>query len=286
MANFRRGYYSTLGVNSVEVQSSLSIAMNEEPLNIVKLQKLCLWVRIPHSHRLIVWKVLLKIISNYKSSWKFKFQEEESLLTTMQKLYNLTDESADVLLVKAVLLQITNAKDPLELSKTLDHTPLHLLHLAKAFLGISMDMTEAFMLFRGFIQRTSANVDKQLADLLDLVKIHDYSLYQVLKVRKLDKCFMWFKTFYANVLPVVTLEGVWDIVIAGEESVLGFVGLSCLLSVKRKILVIDQKEFDDLIDNISNYIDADAVANTAVNLWERPILDRMNKDEIQTLPKG
>jgi hypothetical protein len=282
MANFRKNYYSTLGVRSVEVQSSLSIALNEEPLNLVKLQKLCLWVRIPHSHRLILWKVLLKICSTYKSSWNL-YTDYSHVLKTLQKLYDLQDNSE--LLVKAILLEITETKDPLKLSKALDQSPLHYLYLARAFIGMATDITDAFLLFRGFVCRQTTTVEKQIIDLLELVKIHDLSLYQVLKVRKLDKCFMWFKSFFSNVLPVLTLEGIWDIVIAGEDSVLGFVGLSCLLSVKKRILMSDQVEFDDLIDNISQYIDADAVANTAVNLWERPILDRMNKDEIQTLPK-
>lgn len=281
MANFRKNYYSTLGVRTVEVQSSLSIALNEEPLNLVKLQKLCLWVRIPHSHRLILWKVLLKIFSTYKSSWNL-YTDYSHVLNTLQKLYQ---DNSDELLVKAILLETTEAKDPLKLSQALDQSPLHYLYLARAFIGMATDITEAFLLFRGFVSRQTTTVEKHMVDLLELVKVHDLSLYQVLKVRKLDKCFMWFKSFFSNVLPVLTLEGIWDIVIAGEDSVLGFVGLSCLLSVKKRILVSDQGEFDDLIDNISQYIDADAVANTAVNLWERPILDRMNKDEIQTLPK-
>lgn len=285
MNNFRKTYYSTLGVKSVEVQSSLSIALNEEPLNLLKLQKLCLWVRIPHSHRLIVWKVLLNICSNYKNSWKFKVLEQDSLeiLETLVRLYNTTDQ--DELLVKGVLLEITHCKDPLQFKKALDHTPQHLMYLSRAFLGISNDLTEAFLLFRGFITSQNIDLNVQIQNLLQLVKIHDFSLYQVLIGFKLEKCYMWFKTFYANVLPVPTIEGIWDIVIAGQDSVLGYVGLSCFLSVKKRILKVDQVEFDDLLDNIRDYIDADAVANTAVNLWERPILDRMNKDEIQTLPK-
>lgn len=285
MNNFRKNYYSTLGVNSVQVQSSLSIALSQEPLNLLKLQKLCLWVRIPHSHRLIVWKVLLKICSNYKNSWKFKVLEQDSLeiLTTLKRLYNTTDQ--DELLVKGVLLEITTCKDPLQFKKALDHTPQHLMYLSRAFLEISNDSTQAFLLFRGFITCQNTDVNVQIQNLIQLVKIHDFSLYKVLIGFKLEKCYMWFKTFYANVLPVPTIEGIWDIVIAGQDSVLGYVGLSCFLSVKKRILKADQDVFDDLMDNIRNYIDADAVANTAVNLWERPILDRMNNDEIQKLPK-
>lgn len=285
MDNFRKNYYSTLGVKSVEVQSSLTNALNEEPLNLLKLQKLCLWVRIPHSHRLIVWKVLLKICSNFKSQWEFKVEEEETveILKTIKLLFNPKDD--DELLVKSVLLHISHTQDPLELYNSLHHTPQHLLFLSRAFIGISTGIIEAFLLFRGFVQRKTLLLERQLKEMIDLVKIHDQSMYQELQSKKLDKCEMWFESFYSNVLPYGTLEGIWDIVIAGEDSVLGYVGLSCLLSVKRKIVNLSQEEFDDLILNINHYIDADAVANTAVNLWERPILDRMNKDEIQKLPK-
>ena len=44
-----------------------------------------------------------------------------------------------------------------------------------------------------------------------------------------------------------------------------------------------QAEFESLVANIAQFVDPDAIANTAVNLWERPILDRMNKDEIYSL---
>ncbi len=57
MNNFRRTYYSQLGVSSVETRPSLESALQGEVLDIVRLERLCFWVRIPHALRPIVWKV-------------------------------------------------------------------------------------------------------------------------------------------------------------------------------------------------------------------------------------
>ena len=98
--------------------------------------------------------------------------------------------------------------------------------------------------------------------------------------------FRWFASYFSNVIPYDALQGIWDILIAGELQILGYVGLSLLLSLKRKILSLNSQDlFDQLIVQIEKYVDANAVVNTAINLWERPILDRMNKEDIVLLPK-
>jgi hypothetical protein len=69
--------------------------------------------------------------------------------------------------------------------------------------------------------------------------------------------------------------------IAGESDVLTHVGLSLLLATKRRIMGLhDKHQFTELVQNIRQYVDPDAVANTAVGLWEKPFLDQMNNEEI------
>eukprot|EP00842_Homolaphlyctis_polyrhiza_P006451 jgi/Hompol1/6807/HPOL_002293-RA len=56
MSNFRKAYYSSLGVRTVEVKPSVENALQGEVLSTERLNKLCLWIRIPHFYRPIVWK--------------------------------------------------------------------------------------------------------------------------------------------------------------------------------------------------------------------------------------
>ena len=210
MDNFRKGYYSTLGVKSVEVQSSLSSALGDEPLNINKLQKLCLWVRIPHSYRPLVWKVLLKCWPQYKEMWKFAENTQKIEVDQILKCITLISETAlsqEELLVKGVLLCILECNysiTPLEFLMQIQNTvPDHLKCIARAFLDISISGdTEAFVLFRSFMMELSVPVcidhdcyfiTKQLDFIGDLIKIHDRSMFDHLTKTQinLDKCLMY-----------------------------------------------------------------------------------------------
>ena len=204
MDNFRKNYYSTLGVKSVEVQSSLTIALNEEPLNISKLQKLCLWVRIPHSYRPLVWKVLLKCWPTFKKMWEFaqgnQQDEIHQILNCIKRICE-SDISDDELLTRGVLLcvQSLDTLSPIEfLNQIQKKCPDHLISLSKAFQDISTQgMTEAFILFRGFLQQCSVPLDvdqdsyfiSNKIDLMaELLKVHDYVMYTHLEGFKLEKC--------------------------------------------------------------------------------------------------
>lgn len=94
-ANFRKAYYSSLGVQVVEVKPSLETALQGDVLgalptscsadcipsdqfslplrhkDVEHLNKLCLWVRIPHAYRPLVWKVLLGTLPLQKEVWPF-----------------------------------------------------------------------------------------------------------------------------------------------------------------------------------------------------------------------
>ncbi|RKO96832.1 hypothetical protein CXG81DRAFT_25052 [Caulochytrium protostelioides] len=69
--NFRKSYYSVLGVRSIEAKLSLESVLQStvSVLDVDKLVKLCLWVRIPQRYRPLVWKVLLGVVSTDKQTW-------------------------------------------------------------------------------------------------------------------------------------------------------------------------------------------------------------------------
>ena len=168
-SNFRKNYYSSLGVKAVEVQPSLESALGGDVLNFEKLKKLCLWVRIPHLYRPLVWKVLLGSLPPYKSTWSFvQEQEAEEFKEILRciRLLNLSsrndhasskddDDLAPEILLKCCILSVYPEKDPDLLLKKLKQIQLEprLLWTSEAFLEISESPEEAFSLLRSFLKK-------------------------------------------------------------------------------------------------------------------------------------
>ncbi|KAJ3343771.1 TBC1 domain member 7 [Gonapodya sp. JEL0774] len=67
----RKAYYGSLGVQVVEALPKVESALAYEVLDVDMLQKLCLWVRIPHIYRVTVWKALLGVTPIIRELWPF-----------------------------------------------------------------------------------------------------------------------------------------------------------------------------------------------------------------------
>jgi hypothetical protein len=167
--NFRKNYYSSLGVKAVEVQPSLESALSGDVLNFEKLKKLCLWVRIPHLYRPLVWKVLLGSLPPYKATWEFvqeqKSEEFKEILRCIRLLNpstgsdQSTDKDADDLtpafLLKCCMLSIHPESDPDLLFQKIKQIEIEprLMFVSTAFLEISESQQEAFSLLRSFLKK-------------------------------------------------------------------------------------------------------------------------------------
>lgn len=194
--NFRQGYYSSLGVKAVEIQPSLTNAFQHETLKLSQLKKLCLWVRIPHLYRPLVWKVILGTLPLIKSTWPFvssqQTQEFELIVKALGFMIR-SEKMSPTLLVQCVLLTLLPNTFPQILLTKIKQSPSdRLLHLAKAFLEISASDLEAFLLFRSFIdkfqvpldtEKSSLTVRKELESMRELLQHHDPSILE-----RLDAC--------------------------------------------------------------------------------------------------
>ena len=69
--NFRTSYYNSLGFHGVDVKISLETIMNEEIIDVMKLQRFSLKFGLPALHRIIVWKIILKILPVHPNAWAF-----------------------------------------------------------------------------------------------------------------------------------------------------------------------------------------------------------------------
>ncbi|KAI8819912.1 uncharacterized protein EV422DRAFT_532735 [Fimicolochytrium jonesii] len=335
-ANFRKAYYSSLGVQVVEVKPSLETALQGDILNIERLNKLCLWVRIPHSYRALVWKVLLGTVSLTKEVWGFADAQRAEQYGDLRRCVQCMDggsradeELTPSTMVRMLLIQLdTDDQVPHHLSGSLDRSKSsHLLALANTILEICEENEEeAYWLFEYFVRkyrvplvvhdRTSADsgvrekpdghdistspdsdadpppspiakleedrISMEIGALSTLLKTHNEELLtHILSLgRPLSTyCYAWFRTYFASVVPPHCLEGVWDILIGGAPGILPYLGLSVFLASKRKILAVrTSAQLVELLSQVENIVDMDAVANTAIDMWERPVLEGMSKE--------
>ncbi|KAJ3056520.1 TBC1 domain member 7 [Rhizophlyctis rosea] len=162
--------------------------------------------------------------------------------------------------------------------------------LAQAFLELCDDHEPtAFWLYTSFLTRfqvfhpeSTQLLDTTATALTSLLNSHQKPLADHLAKLNVDLavvCQSWFQTLFAGVLPPDCLTGIYDVLIGGAPAILAYTGLSLLLACRRKLeSTRSAKEVQDVLDKISNYVDVDAVARTAIDMWERPILEGMPKE--------
>jgi hypothetical protein len=81
----------------------------------------------------------------------------------------------------------------------------------------------------------------------------------------------WFNSAFAVILPSHCLEGIWDIVLGGGD-IFPYVALSLILACRRKVEQ-DARLASDVRRIVEEYPNIDAIAATAIELWETPILN-------------
>ncbi|KAH9267189.1 hypothetical protein BASA83_010103 [Batrachochytrium salamandrivorans] len=125
--NFRKAYYSSLGVKTVEVKPSVENVLQGKFLSIDRLNKLCLWIRIPHFYRPVVWKLLLGMQLPFttthmgyfcsQEAWSFIAQQRQEhfedlkeavFLLTGKSIDGMDDDLTPLLLAQMVLLELTH----------------------------------------------------------------------------------------------------------------------------------------------------------------------------------
>lgn len=171
--NFRKTYYSSLGVKAVEVQPSLDAALKGSELQAEKLQRLCLWVRIPSLYRPLVWRVLLGALPPLKEAWADVEAQQDIEWAELQSCLSATDfgKGADELtarrLLQSVLLSLLPAEEghswslyqitgsSMSLMHEYGDVPAvscpYLVSLSQACLSIGAGPLETFVLLRGLL---------------------------------------------------------------------------------------------------------------------------------------
>ncbi|KAJ3186594.1 hypothetical protein HDU85_007414 [Gaertneriomyces sp. JEL0708] len=313
--NFRKQYYSSLGVQVVEVKPSLETAFQGDTLDVERLNKLCLWVRIPHSYRSLVWKVVLGALPLHKDVWPFieeQRQEQYRDLKHAVKYLDPSQRNRDALtpeaMVRMLLIQLSDysrREQTRRIAPTRTNVPDEmspLLHLANTFHEIcDVNEMDAYWLFAFFVRNfrvdtgicqkdaddEKSRIHADIAALRTLLKTHNSGLLSHMDVLNLDweQCFFsWFQAYFSNVLPSYCLEGLWDIILGGAPAILPYIALSLLIACRRKLEgAKSAQDFIKLCRQIDKFVDLDAVASTAIDLWEKPLLESMSRDTRKAL---
>ncbi|KAI8900241.1 hypothetical protein BC833DRAFT_523771 [Globomyces pollinis-pini] len=303
--NFRKNYYGSLGVKTIDVRVSVESSLQGEVLSIdCRIQQLCLWIRIPHMYRPIVWKVLLGILPVSTKAWSYVsnqrkeqynlIKEATSILLNDPKMYfemmkeELTPKRLACMLI--VELQPDSAYNVLQILES--NPPEHLIRMAKTFLEICDDLDEvdAFWMYLGFIVKLKVPLDDQYKDIYDLQSLLNYHSTELCNhLKKLNIPLSqittpWYKSYFCGVLNYQSLEGIFDIIIGGESAILPYIALSLFLACSRKLLACkSDKDVYNITNNISKHVDLYAVAQTSVDIWEKPLLDKMNHETKRNL---
>ncbi|KAI8809754.1 hypothetical protein BJ742DRAFT_803570 [Cladochytrium replicatum] len=310
MANFRTKYFQGLGnVAPMEVTTSLESALNEEPLKIDKLCTICLWVRIPHAYRPIVWKFILGVLPQWKGDknvlWKLveearncRFEDLKSAIPCIFGGEPVPERPCPRRLVEMLLIE-TNSRNSNKLPKINTNDPQYVVleSIAYGFSVICDDgrPDDAFWLFKHFVQKhlgwdgpgspvvkkLKTQTKQYISSLNVLLREYPELRDQIerLGVNLESCCSMWFETLFSRILTIKSLESIWDVYLGGANDILCHVALSLLIATKARILEMnDATEFKLMTDDIKQYADMDAVASRAIRLWENPVLKKLTPE--------
>jgi TBC1 domain family member 7 len=248
----RTKYYSSLGFKSIDVKPTIENAFQDQILLQDRLDKLCLWVRIPHRYRALVWKVSLGILPYEKQAWTFfsnvrreQFDALKTALGTILGDKNILDqELIPEQMVDMMMIEL-NIGSPLDIQRSFRRPrPAHLVSIAKAFLNICDDAEEedSFWLYCMYIRKCKVPLKNYIPDIKEVQVLLEQlvpDLYHHMKSLGVNLDFIspWYCCHFSSILSVQVLEGVWDIIVGGAIGILPFIAVALLMSCSKKLLL-------------------------------------------------
>ncbi|KAI8848533.1 hypothetical protein BC829DRAFT_417503 [Chytridium lagenaria] len=268
---------------AVEAKPSVENALQGDILDFEKLKKLCLWVRIPHFYRPLVWKILLKVIPRTKEVWPFheaqrREQYEELRRSTTKYNGEMTPrDMVNMTLIEEGLTWRQRRNMSVEDLEDLEIVAESILEICDE------DDMDAFWLFRNFASHFAFKPSTEVASqkhnngqaLIKLLEKHEPVIlkhFLTIGVDVESAFSRWFNIHFAGMLPPHSLEGIWDIHIAGATEI-----------IRSSKLYSCSEEMDNGAAVIGQPLHLPRKASTAIDLWEKPILESMTESSRRTL---
>ncbi|KAJ3023692.1 UNVERIFIED_CONTAM: TBC1 domain member 7 [Siphonaria sp. JEL0065] len=184
--DFRKAYYGTLGVQTVEAKTSLDAAFSKDPIDIQALMRTCQAVRIPRMYRPLVWKAILGVVPPGKETWGFgeegRFDQFEDLRRAAGVLF--LSQSADDGFTADIMLKmllIHECKDGVFRAMKYERIP-HLFSIADCILEVCDGRdVDAYWIFRFFVVKMGVSLTSSISKrhyaqctaLGELLKVHN-----------------------------------------------------------------------------------------------------------------
>jgi hypothetical protein len=114
--------------------------------------------------------------------------------------------------------------------------------------------------------------------------MQDEQLYQYLASQKILESLPlegWFENCFAEILPIVSLQRIWDKILGGSSIIMVFVVISLLSRIRQTIFKLNNVH--KLVESIKKLTEsiADMVVTEAIQLWQQygsPIVPGSNND--------
>ncbi|XP_070200729.1 TBC1 domain family member 7-like isoform X2 [Littorina saxatilis] len=279
--NFRSYYYEKFGFRVVEEKKSIEILLKEQPVSTEKLKQFCLRFPLPAVYRIHVWKLLLGVLPANQSSQEFVQQQREQQfkdlnkgLATIRRVINT--DPPELKLLKLYLLEQGNLPfEDMELvmwkeSKTytamckgvckVTDVELDQYWVATRFLRHVVKYRDIIVHYPEITLRClkKEDVDQKLWN-----HIVHHKLLSLLPLKD------WFSCYFADVLPDISFQRIWDKVIGGSSYVMVYVAVAILIFFRRPLL--SMKSSEDMVNYLSNIQDdcGDRIVNEALDLWAK-----------------
>jgi hypothetical protein len=291
----RSKYYTSLGFKTVDIKPTIEYALQDQILIQERLDKLCLWVRIPHTYRCMVWKVSLGVLPYEKEAWSFfgkvRRDQFDLLRNAIAALHHnpemIHQELSPEQMIDMMMIEL-EIGPPMMVQRYLkEPRPAHLMSLAKAFLDIGDDLEEedSFWLFCLFVKKFSIPFKPgpvELSEFETLMEQHNPEVLSLMRKLNIQTTFLlpWFHCYFSSVFSTQILEGVWDIIVGGAKEILPYIAVALLINCSRKLQQCSTSaEFYNIVNNMERHIDSYSAGQLAIDLWEKPVLAQMTVQE-------
>jgi len=276
--NFRSHYYEKVGFKGVEEKKSLDIILAEVPIDLGKLQNVCLRLPVPGIYRSSVWRILLGILPPYTTSQDAVWSLRVDQVTELERVLRVTRKLGQNTTTNLTLIWLlNNNRLKFNVIDQLAETDCkNFEKIATALLQILENNTEVLWVSMGLhelLARQSADWKSLKETILKLLK-DDSELVEHLECNSiLDDLYansQIFQTGFSTVLQPNLLERLWDKVLSGGFKVLLYTLSSFLVSDRFRKEIFEVTSGVELMRMMSamSEVEQETVLTHAIDVWE------------------
>ncbi|XP_013384172.1 TBC1 domain family member 7-like [Lingula anatina] len=277
--NFRSHFYEKMGFRGVEENKVIENLLKEQPYELKKLSQFCLKFPVPAIYRLLVWKVLLGILPPYQESHEFVMTMRTDQFNDLMHSLKVMGKVDDRTPLPLVFLKMYHMEEGTLL---FDENRLVMQPEGQSFMAVAaavLEMVESHIdaywistkfyklqekwkdIMHVLSERTEHYLKKEDPDGKLYTKVLNLNIFGAIPLSR------WFSSSFAGVLPETSFERIWDKIIGGSCTVLVFVAVAIILTLRRPILTLrTDAEIVQYLKNIPAD-SADIIVAKAVELW-------------------